>query len=309
MTSNHFAFVIRRAVAASLAIILCAATLPAQDSLYVLQHYTKREALIAMRDGVKLFTAIYIPRDTTHRYPFMMNRTPYNVAPYGPGAYKTSLGPSSAFVHEGYIFVYQDVRGCWMSEGEYVNVTPHNAVKRSAYDVDESSDTYDTVDWLLKNIPHNNGRVGIWGISYPGFYAAAGMIDAHPALVAVSPQAPIADWFAGDDFHHNGAFFLIDAFDFFSGLGQYRPSPTTIGPKGFDFGTPDAYRFFLSLGPLANANERYFKGKIRFWNDLMAHGTYDEFWKARDLLLHVKKITPFDTSDYMVLDASTKRNL
>jgi putative CocE/NonD family hydrolase len=179
-----------------------------------------------------------------------------------------------------------------MSEGTFINMTPHRPVKRSPADVDESSDTFDSIDWLVKNVPHNNGRVGMWGISYPGFYAAAGMIDAHPSLKAVSPQAPIADWFAGDDFHHNGAFFLLDAFSFFSGFGKPRPLPTPFSSAGFTFGTNDAYRFFLDLGPLSNADARFLGGAIPFWEELMTHGTYDSFWQERNLLPHIRAVTP-----------------
>ncbi|MGD8699224.1 MAG: CocE/NonD family hydrolase, partial [Gemmatimonadales bacterium] len=171
---------------------------------YIRDHYVKREYRIPVRDGARLFTAVYTPRDTTRRYPMLMRRTPYSVAPYGEGSYPNSLGPNDLLLREGYIFVLQDVRGRFMSEGEFVNMTPHIDDKQTAQDIDESSDTYDTIEWLLANVPNHNGNIGMWGISYPGFYAAAGMIDAHPALQAVSPQAPIADWWY-DDFHHHGA--------------------------------------------------------------------------------------------------------
>ena len=179
-----------------------------------------------MRDGVHLFTSVYVPKDQSQKYPIMLMRTPYSVQPYGPDAYKTDLGPSPLFGKDGYIVVYQDVRGCWMSEGEFVNMRPHRPQKSSPQDIDESSDTFDTIDWLIKNVPGNNGRVGLWGISYPGFYTAAGMIDAHPALKAASPQAPVTDWFTGDDWHHNGAFLLPHAFNFMAGFGHPRPEPT-----------------------------------------------------------------------------------
>jgi putative CocE/NonD family hydrolase len=192
---------------------------------------------------------------------------------------------------EGYIFVYQDVRGRWMSEGEFIDARPYNPNKKGS-EIDESSDTYDTIEWLLKNVSNHNGRVGQWGISYPGFYTSMGIIDAHPALKAASPQAPVGDWFIGDDWHHHGAFFLIDAFNFYSVIGQPRPKPTSVAPPPFDHGTPDGYRFFLEMGPLANANRKYFKNEIAFWNDLMKHGTYDDFWKARRVMPHLKKIKP-----------------
>jgi putative CocE/NonD family hydrolase len=263
------------------------------DSAYVREHYTKIERSIPMRDGVKLFTAIYVPK-AAGKYPFMISRTPYTVAPYGADKYKTTLGPSSLFLKEGFIFVYQDVRGKWMSEGEFVDVRPHNENKKGKKDIDESSDTYDTIDWLIKNIPNNNGKAGIYGISYPGFYSTASLPGAHPGLKAVSPQAPVTDWFQGDDFHHNGAFFLNDAFSFYSSFGVPRPKPITPdqGPKGFTFPVKDNYRFYLELGALKHVKEKYFADSIKFWNDLMAHGTYDAFWEARNIRTHLKNIKP-----------------
>ncbi len=275
-------------------ILLCSTVVFAQtDSAYVREQYTKIERLIPMRDGVKLFTAIYIPKEKG-KYPFMISRTPYTVSPYGEEKYKTSLGPSSLFLKEGFIFVYQDVRGKWMSEGEFVDVRPHLLNKKGKKDIDESSDTYDTIDWLIKNVPNNNGKAGIYGISYPGFYSTASLPGAHPGLKAVSPQAPVTDWFMGDDFHHNGAFFLPDAFTFYSSFGVPRPRPITpdMGPKPFDFTIKDNYRFFLGLGALKNVKQKFFGDSIKFWNDLMAHGTYDEFWKARNIRTHLKNIKP-----------------
>jgi len=263
-----------------------------QSADYARANYTKFEYRIPMRDGVKLFTSVYVPKDRGEDVPILMTRTPYSVAPYGADAYKASLGPSDRFMRDGYIFVYQDVRGRMMSEGQFADMRPHLPVKAGAADVDESTDTYDTIEWLLKNVPNHNGRVGMYGISYPGFYTSAGMIDAHPALKAASPQAPIADWFVGDDFHHNGAFYLPHAFGFFSGFGRPRPKPTTSFGSRFDFGTEDGYQFYLKLGPMPNANARHFKGEIAFWNDLMAHETYDAFWQARNLRPHLKNITP-----------------
>jgi putative CocE/NonD family hydrolase len=258
---------------------------------YVREHYTKQEQLIPMRDGIRLFTAIYTPKDSSQKYPILMTRSPYSVAPYGKEAYRGSLGPNHLLAKEGYIFVYQDVRGCYMSEGKFVNMRPHIDKKTSSQDIDESSDTYDTIDWLIKNVGNHNGRVGLWGISYPGFYSSAGMIDAHPALRAVSPQAPIADWFF-DDFHHHGALFLPHAFNFLSTFGQPRPEPTSKTNSRFRHGTPDGYQFFLDLGPLKNANSRYFKDRIAFWNDITQHPNYDEFWQSRNLLPHLNKVAP-----------------
>jgi len=256
-------------------------------------NYTKYEYRIPMRDGVRLFTCAYIPKDRSATYPILLCRTPYSVAPYGADAYKADIGPSPLFANDRYIIVYQDVRGRWMSEGEFVNMRPHLATKDGPKDVDESTDTYDTIDWLIKNLPNHNGRVGQWGISYPGFYTAAGMIDAHLALKAVSPQAPIADWFAGDDWHHNGALFLPHAFDFMAFFGHPRPEPTTKpANERFDYGTPDGYAFYLELGPLANADKKYFKSDVPFWREMLEHSNYDDFWAARNLRPHLKGIRP-----------------
>ncbi|NOX89886.1 MAG: CocE/NonD family hydrolase [Calditrichaeota bacterium] len=260
-----------------------------EEPFVVKEHYLKKEVYIPMRDGKRLFTSIYL--HTTRDYPILMQRTPYSVYPYGENKYKRRLGPSGRFEREGFIFVYQDVRGRFMSEGEYKNMRPY-IPNKTGNQTDETTDTYDTIDWLIKNIPHNNGRVGIWGISYPGFYTAMSLIDAHPALKAASPQAPIADWFIGDDVHHNGAFALTLAFDFFSTFGLPRPEPTNRWPKRFKHGTPDGYQFFLNLGALPNANEKYFHHNIAFWDSILAHETYDYFWKERNILPHLQKITP-----------------
>jgi putative CocE/NonD family hydrolase len=267
-------------------------TLQAQQSDEVKANYAKSEHMIPMRDGVKLLTSVYSPRDTSQKYPILLSRTPYSCAPYGPNEYKETIGPSLLFQKEGYIVVYQDVRGAWMSEGTYVNMRPQNDKKSGPKDIDESSDTYDTIDWLVKNIPNNNGRVGMWGISYPGFYTAVGAIDAHPALKAASPQAPISDWFIGDDFHHNGTFFLPHAFNFFSRFGGARPKPTTTSGQSFSHGTPDGYKFFLEMGSLANADKKYLHGNIAYWNEMMNHPNYDAYWKACDTRPHLKNIKP-----------------
>lgn len=264
----------------------------AQTEAEVKANYTKLEQLIPMRDGVKLFTSIYMPKDRSRAYPIMLTRTPYTVSPYGPEQYKSSVGPSRHFQQERYIFVYQDVRGKFMSEGEFVDVRPHKPKKSGPTDIDESSDAYDTIEWLVKNVPNNNGRVGMWGISYPGFYTSMGVLDAHPALKAASPQAPIADWFIGDDFHHNGALFLPHAFNFFATLGKPRPKPTSEIPPRFQHGTPDGYKFFLEMGPLQNANRKFLKGEVAFWNDLMEHPNYDAYWQARDVRPHLRNIKP-----------------
>ena len=278
-------------------LILCALAgtppLSAQGLEWVKANYTKHEYTIPMRDGVRLFTAVYAPKDREQNHPIMLIRTPYSIAPYGGDQYRHSLGPSELFAKEKYIFAYQDVRGRWMSEGTYEHVRPYKAVKSGPRDIDETTDTYDTIDWLLKNVPGNTGRVGIWGISYPGFYAGMGLPDAHPALKAVSPQAPVADWFEADDWHHNGAFLLAHAFRWFVNAGYVFTEPTTRAPKSeFDYGTEDGYEFFLRAGPLRSLSDKHFKHEIPFWDDLMKHGTRDEFWKARNLRAVLKNVRP-----------------
>ena len=272
--------------------ILAASVLGAQGVAYLEDHYAKQELQIPMRDGTRLFTILYTPKDPRQAYPFLLERTPYGVAPYGKTAFKAELGPSPLFGKEGFIFVYQDVRGRMMSEGKFIDMTPTLPAHDLPSQVDESTDTYDTVDWLLKHVPNNNGRAGQWGISYPAFYAAAGLVGAHPAMKAVSPQAPIMDWFTGDDFHRNGALWLPHLFNFTVNFGRDRPAPTTSWPVPFRHGTSDGYAFFLAMGPLANANRLYLKGAIPFWNDVMAHGTYDAFWQARNLRPQLKDIRP-----------------
>jgi putative CocE/NonD family hydrolase len=278
----------------TLCLVLLAASVndaAAQGLEYVKANYTKYEYRIPMRDGKKLFTSVYVPKDDSKRYPILLMRTPYSVQPYGVDKYKDNLGPSPLFGRSGYIFAYQDVRGRWMSEGDFVNMRPHNPSKKDT-EIDESGDTWDTIEFLVKHVPNNNGRVGQWGISYPGFYTAAGMIDAHPALKASSPQAPVTDWFIGDDWHHNGALFLPHMFNFMATFGRPRTGPTKKFDYRFDHETPDGYDFFLRLGPLPNANKRYFKHEVAFWTEAMKHGTYDEFWKARNLRQHLKNIRP-----------------
>ncbi len=264
---------------------------PAPLATFIREAYTKYEHLVPMRDGTRLFTAVYVPKDAgpAKRYPILMMRTPYGVGPYGVGSYPDSLGPSEAAAREKFIFALQDVRGRNLSEGTFVDVRPF-APNKGPKEFDESSDAFDTIDWLLKNVAHQNGKVGTWGISYPGFYAAMAAVDAHPALVAVSPQAPIADWFEGDDFHHNGAFFLAAAFNFYSSFGKPRPEPTSKRPPRFDHGTVDGYQFFLDAGPVKNLGVHM--KDVRFWDDLMVHGSYDGFWKARNTRPNLKGIRP-----------------
>ncbi|HEU0142789.1 MAG TPA: CocE/NonD family hydrolase [Bryobacteraceae bacterium] len=260
---------------------------------YFLAHYTKYEHLIPMRDGVRLFTAVYVPKDTSVPYPILLQRTPYTISPYGSDNYRGIGEDLDKFMREGFIFAYQDVRGRTRSEGEFVNMRPYLTVKRGPKDIDETTDAYDTIDWLVKNVPNNNGKAGVWGISYPGFYAAMSAIDAHPALKAVSPQAPIADWFIGDDWRHNGALFLPHAFDFFIFFGQPWIEPgTSVPPRRFDLGTPDGYEYFLRLGPLRNIRTTLFGREEASWKQLMEHDRYDSFWQARNIRPHLKNIKP-----------------
>ncbi len=282
----------RLSLAASL-LTFSSGSLPAQEAPTanpVRAKYTKHEFRIRMRDGVSLFTAVYTPKDTSRAYPIMMERTPYSVEPYGIDNYPRSLGPSAAFQEEGFIFVYQDVRGRYLSEGAFIEETPHRPGKRTPKEVDESSDTYDTVEWLLKNIKGNTGKVGLWGISYPGFYAAAALPEAHPAIKAVSPQAPVTDVFRGDDAFHNGAFMLAANYGFYVNfVEQKTPARPADGPD-FDYGTPDGYAYYLKLGTLQRALETV-TGKSYF-RAYLDHTTYDEFWRSRDISAHMKNITP-----------------
>lgn len=277
-----------------LALTILATVLPqrpamAQGLEYVKAHYTKHEFRIPMRDGTRLFTAVYVPKDDSLKHPILFTRTPYSVKPYGVDQSKSDLGPSPVFGRSNYIFVYQDVRGRYMSEGVFVNMRPE---KDGSSTVDESTDTFDTIDWLVKNVEGNNGKVGMYGISYPGFYTAAGLIDAHPALKAASPQAPVTDWFIGDDWHHNGAFLLTHCFNFMAAFGHPRPEPVKKHGEKFEHGTPDGYDYFLKLGPLANIDKEIFKGDVAFWNEIMAHGTYDSWWNARNIRPHLKDVKP-----------------
>ncbi|MGN6618669.1 MAG: CocE/NonD family hydrolase, partial [Ilyomonas sp.] len=265
----------------------------AQDiSTFIQDNYNKAERMITMRDGVKLFTAIYSPKDSSETYPILITRTPYSCSPYGENSYRNSLGPDPRFVKEKYIFVYQDVRGRYMSEGNFQEMTPAIANKKSNKDVDESSDMYDTVDWLLKNT-HNNGNVGVYGISYPGFYASASLPDAHPAIKAVSPQAPVTDEFEGDDAYHRGAFFLMDNFGFLNYFDYPRPQPWQSYPRITEFLTVgDAYYFFKQLGPIKNINRLYFHDSSKIWNEYLQHTTKDAYWQARNVRPHLKNVKP-----------------
>ena len=275
-----------------LILILLSSQIFCQGKEWIKENYNKKEYRISMRDGITLFTSVYSPKDTTKLYPILMIRTPYTAAPYGEENFPNSLGPKDHFPKSGYIFVFQDVRGKFLSEGEFDNMRAYIPNKTSSKEIDETTDTYDSIDWLIKNIKQNNGNVGIWGISYPGFYAAMSLIDAHPALKAVSPQAPIADWFIGDDMHHNGALTLTMSFNFFKSFDQPREGITTTRKSIDPYPSPDMYNFFLKLGPISNIQKKHFHNKLPFWNAIVKHGTYDEFWQSRNNLPHFKNVTP-----------------
>lgn len=261
-----------------------------QDSAWIKDNYTKQELSIPMRDGIKLFTTVYLPNDKSEKHPILMVRTPYSCAPYGK-EFSSRLwgGHWKYYARENYIIIVQDVRGKWMSEGDFVDVRPFNKNKKGT-EIDEASDTYDAIDWIVKNVSGNNGNVGIFGISYPGFYAAMAAASNHPALRAVSPQAPVTDWFMGDDFHHNGAFFQMDGFSFYSGFGKPRPKPTTVGPSGFTFPIRDNYKFYLenTLPDLM----KHMKDSVQFWKDMYTHPNYDDWWKARNARTAMYNIKP-----------------
>ncbi len=257
---------------------------------YIRSHYTKVEFEIPMRDGIRLFTVAYVPNDASQEklYPILLARSPYSVGPYGADRYPASFYLPEEMMREGYIFVEQDVRGRFMSEGDFIDMRPHRDHKK-AKETDESTDTYDTVEYLISHLDFNSGSVGIWGNSYLGFYTSAGIIDTHPAIKAAMPSAPIADWFF-DDMHHHGAFSLNLSFNFFASFGVVRQGKTTEWPESFDHETPDGYQFFLDLGPLSEINTRYFHHEIPFWEQVIAHPNRDEFWQARDILPHLHNI-------------------
>ena len=259
----------------------------AQEPFDVQAHYDKHEVLIPMRDGVKLFTIIYTPKDTSEEYPILLTRTAYGIGPYGPDNYREVIGPNSDFARDGYMVAYQDVRGKFNSEGEFIHHVPYVEDSETP---NESTDTWDTIDWLVRNVSNNNGRVGQWGVSWGGWQVSMGMIDAHPALKASSPQAPPQDQFLGDDHHSGGAFQLMYAFRWMSSNARARSAPGEDVRGRFDYGTPDGYRFFLDLGAAANAR-KFFADEVPTWNDYMKHGTYDEYWQSRNVPKDLERIT------------------
>lgn len=260
------------------------------DEAYIKENYTKIEYQIKMRDGVLLFTSVYLPKDQSKKYPIMMDRTPYSVAPYGKTAYKSEIGPSGLFVHDKYIFVYQDVRGRYMSGGVFQEMTPEREIHKTKQDTDEGTDTYDTIDWLVKNLPSNNGKVGVWGISYNGFFSTTSLLSRHPALSCVSPQAPMADLYRDDAFHY-GAFMLETNFGFYpSFTNRQNDKPTQFRAPDLNTVTEDGYAFYLRMATLKNTNDLYFKDTIRLWNEMLDHPNYDQHWKDRNVLTHLHNI-------------------
>ena len=270
---------------------LCLLTPPAtaQDH-YVQNHYTKMERMISMRDGCQLFTQVYMPKDRTKTYGVILERTPYSIGHYGQNRTRQVLGPNPMYAREGFIFVYQDIRGTHRSDGDFVVMRPYVQAKKTNADIDESSDTYDSIEWLLNYVPNHNGRVIQWGTSYSGWLTVMGMIDAHPALKASMVQAPPADMWIGDDFHHNGAFRLMYTFSWLLHAAKPRNEIARKHLESFDFQTTDGYSFFLNIGPLKNVNEKYFHHLIPTWNDYMRHGDYDAYWRKQNCLPHLQNI-------------------
>lgn len=266
------------------------AAAPADNTAaWLAENYTKYEYRVPMRDGVKLYTRVYAPKDDAQTWPIILTRTPYALKPYGADNYTDPSGSFRVLAKDKFILVTQDVRGRYASEGVYMHVRPFNPNKGPG-DTDENTDTWDTIDWLVKNLRNNNGKVGMFGISYPGFYTAMGMIDSHPALKAASPQAPIADWFMGDDLHHNGAFFLSQNFDFFYRFAQRAEDPLHEELKSFNFPTADGYDFFLRMGPLGESDTKLLRGRSPEWAEFLAHPTYDAYWQERNIRPHLKNV-------------------
>ncbi|MSU64721.1 MAG: CocE/NonD family hydrolase [Opitutus sp.] len=287
----------------ALALLLGGNVAPGATAAYRTQdHYARQDVMIPMRDGIKLYTQIYAPKDAAEKYPLLLFRTPYAVGDYAAGEFKAVIGPTNDFAQEGYIVAYQDVRGKFQSEGEFIHHPTYLANKTRPDQVDESTDAYDTIEWLLKNVPNHNGRVGTWGISAPGYCVSMTMISRHPALKAASPQASPGIEFLGDDYRHYGAFRPTYALGWTYTNASARARPE----KPFDYGTPDRYKFFLELGSMANVNARYFHGQNAAWNEYVDHPDYDQFWQDKDVARQMKDIPFavlnvigwFDTEDY-----------
>ena len=263
-----------------------------QDSIWFVTHFEKAEQYITMRDGIKLFTSLYIPKDKSVKHPFLMIRTPYSCKPYGEKDYSAFWQSDymMKLAKQNYIIVFQDVRGRYMSEGIFADVRPFNKNKKGK-EIDEASDTYDSIDWLVKHTENNNGRVAVTGISYPGFYATQAALSGHPALVAVSPQAPVTDWFMGDDFHHKGAFFLMDAFSFYPFFGTPHPKPSATYSEGFSFKSDDNYAAYLKTGALKNF-DGLMGDSILFWHEMYQHPNYDAWWQERNARVGLYNVKP-----------------
>ena len=298
-----------RAILLPSALVVLTAPSAAQqtsEQFNVRAHYDKHEHMVPMRDGVELFTTVYTPKDDSQEYPVLFLRTPYSIGPYGPDNYQAQLGPSPEFDRDGYIFVFQDVRGKFRSQGDFEVMRVLARDRSDGVEVDESTDNYDTIEWVLKNVPNNNGRVGQWGISYAAWQTVMGMVDAHPALVASSPQASPSDMFVGDDWHHNGAFRLMYAFAWLSNNARTRTTPTEQRGAGFDYGTPWGYEFFLDVGTVGEIDDLFFHGEVPAWTEFMDHGTYDEYWTSQVALHHLDGISHpilnvagwFDSEDF-----------
>tara|TARA_R110000787_G_scaffold59922_10_gene135869 strand:+ start:9558 stop:11435 length:1878 start_codon:yes stop_codon:yes gene_type:complete len=286
--NNHMVFSIKN-YWLSVVCMFFVLVLNAQEDTFVKDNYNKKEYTIEMRDGIKLHTVVYSPKNNTEKYPILLQRTPYGCRPYGIDQYRSKVSPNEFLMKEGNIIVYQDVRGRWNSEGVYDNMRAYIPNKKGNQ-IDEASDTYDTIEWLIKNVENNNGNVGTWGISYPGFYATYSLLDAHPALKAVSPQACIGDFYF-DDFHHNGAY-LLSYWRATAVFGYEKTKPVTKSWYPFpELNTKDQYQFFLDVGPLSNLDE-YFNEDNVFWQQLKDHPDYDEFWQSRGIIQHLKNIKP-----------------
>ena len=258
---------------------------------YLERHYNKSEYQVPMRDGVRLFTQVYFPIDSSSSHPILLYRTPYGIPPYGE-EFTHMTFPSLLFAKENYILVYQDIRGRSMSEGTFNYLAPYIANKESVFDVDESSDAYDSIEWLLDNVPNHNGKVGVFGSSYPGFTAVMAAIDAHPAVKAVSPQAPMADLFLGDDGHHQGAFYLAHYVSYAYTMGQSQEGPAPYRVRSIPFETPDGYSYFLELGTLKNIGSQVMQEDNAIWEAAMAHEIYDTYWESRSIYSHLQNIRP-----------------
>ncbi|MGM0528864.1 MAG: CocE/NonD family hydrolase [Bacteroidota bacterium] len=265
--------------------------LPEDSGTALKEIYNKEEVYIEMRDGIKLFTSIYTPKEAGEKSPILLFRTPYNAEPMGEEGFNYFVSIYHRFIKEGYILAFQDVRGRFMSEGEYVNVRPFIPDKKGDQ-IDEASDTYDTAEWLINNVENNNGRIGVTGVSYPGFYATMAILADHPAIKAVSPQAPVTNWFLGDDWHHNGAFFLIDGFSFYTSFGDPHPGESRRNyPLNFSWGTEDSYDFFMDMGPIKNTR-KIFPDSVKYWHEIFEHPDYDDWWKATVPVPYLKNVKP-----------------